>query len=268
MTLPASFLRDGFLSGSHILKTRRLMIGSEGVTNTGKTEFALSAPGPGICLCLDRGIDGVLGNQNPPPTRNEFAYKVIAVPLNTQTNQEGYREYWKSYKVELYKVLDNKDCRSVVIDGDSDSWELQRLAAFGKLTQVLPIQYTEANAARRVVYARAYDSGKIIIATNKVKRSYNVPVVNADGTPKMSGGKQEKEWDGRSMERQGFADQDYLFQIQLRHHYDDKKGFGIEILKCKVDKDLKGETLWGDDCNMATLVQLCYPNVSLDEWGF
>jgi hypothetical protein len=45
--LPASFLKDGFVPPDKMRRTRRLMIGTDGPSNTGKTEFAISAPGPG-----------------------------------------------------------------------------------------------------------------------------------------------------------------------------------------------------------------------------
>lgn len=257
MTLPASFKRDGFLPASSLhTKFRRLMIGSDGWSNTGKTEFALSAPGPGINLILDRGIDGVLDNQNPPATRNpDFAYSVIKVPPNTSTNQRTYADYWKAFRDTFYKALANEDCRTIIIDGDNDSWELQRLAAFGKLTQVPPLFYVECNAARRAMIAKAWDSGKIVIATNKLKEEY--ALVKGTDKREKTGGE----------ERQGFTDQDYLWQIQLRHLYLDGK-FGVRIMKCKSDTGLQGIELWGDDCNFQGLVQTVYPNIPLSEWGY
>jgi hypothetical protein len=279
MSLPASF--KDYQTAADILRTRRLMIGTEGVSDSGKSEFALSAPGPGIALCLDRAIDGVLQNPDPPPTRHpDWVFKIIKVPLATQTNQAGYLEYWKAFYAEYLKALDNKDARSILLDGDSDSWELQRLAELGKLTQVMPIMYTQANAARRAMIARAWDSGKIVIATNKIGRKYE-DVFNADGTPQMGNdGKQVREFKG-NMKRQGFADQDYLWQIQLRHTYrppttvmikgqpkEIPKTWGVKITKCKANKELEGTELWGEDCNFQSLVQLVYPQVPLKEWGY
>lgn len=269
MTLPASFAKDGFVSAASVRKHRRLLIGTDGISDSGKTEFALSAPGPGIVLALDRGFDAMLDNQNPPVSRREdFGFKVITVPLATQLTQNEYKEYWKAFYAEYRRALENKDCRTVVIDGDSDSWELQRLAEFGKLTQIPSILYVNVNAARRAMYARAYDSGKIVIATNKVKRQYKTKF-KVDGTPELnSSGNEIREWDG-DFERNGFGDQDYLFMIQLRHLYNaDKNEWGIRILKCKADPQLVGYELWGSDCNFAGLVSTVYPHIPLTEWGY
>jgi hypothetical protein len=262
MTLPASFARDGFYPVEKMRgKVRHLLIATEGLPNTGKTEFAVSAPGPGIVLCLDRGFDAMLDNPNPPKTRrDDFAFKVIPVPLATQAAQPEYLQYWRDFYAEYKKALANPDARTVVLDGDSDSWELQRLAEFGKLTQVPAIMYANVNASRRAMIARAFDSGKIVISTNKVKDGYE---------SKMSGDQKEVRVKTGKLERQGFADQDYLYQLQLRHLFDEQKGrFGIRILRCKSDTTVQGLELWGDECNFESLVQAVYPNVPLADWGF
>src|SRR5271154_4881956 len=131
--LPASFARDGFQHISQVRsKKRHILIGTEGRSNTGKTEFSLSAPGPGIVICLDRGFDGIFDNPNPPKTRgSDYAFKVIPIPLATQAAQPEYLEYWRAFYTEYKKALATPDARRVVLDGDSASGELQRLADLG-----------------------------------------------------------------------------------------------------------------------------------------
>src|ERR1700678_1443544 len=105
--LPGSFARDGFFPPGQVRgKKRRLLIGTDGWDNTGKTEFALSAPGPGIVICLDRGFDGVLDNPNPPKTRSsDFGFKVIKMSAPGQVKQDEYIEQWKNFRTEYYKAL-------------------------------------------------------------------------------------------------------------------------------------------------------------------
>jgi hypothetical protein len=282
MPLPLSFARDGFVSAAKIRHRKRLMIGMDGPPDTGKTEFAMSIPGYGIGICLDRGIDGCLDNPTPPHTRNEnWAFKVIPVLLPTQATKEGYQKNWKEFYEWYRKALDNQDADAILVDGDSDSWELQRLAEFGRLTQVLPILYTSVNSARRAMYTRAWDSGKICVFTNKIKKAYETKFA-ADGvTPQKDGsGNDLRVWSGE-YERQGFPDQDYLFHIQLSTMYTPEreteiKGrvkvipaqYGIRINKCKRNNSLIGTELWGEDCCFRGLVQCVYPEVPLQEWGF
>lgn len=260
MTIPQSFIRDGFVLPNQLRKGKykRLLIGTDGWPDTGKTEFALSAPGPGLVLCLDRGQEGVLDNPNPPKTRrDDFAFKMIKVPLATQMKVHDYQEHWRLFYSSYIDATENPDARTIIIDGDTQSWDLQKLAAFGRITSVPPIFHTEVNAARRAMLARAFDSGKIVIMTNMLKKDYKTIVV--DGV--------EKQVETGGEKRQGYADQDYLYQLQLRHLRDGKK-WGIRITKCKVDMGLVGLELWGEDCNFQSLVQVVYPNVPLSEWGY
>lgn len=260
MTLPASFARDGFLPADKVRgKLRRLLIGTDGWPNTGKTEFALSAPGPGIVLCLDRGFDSVFDNPNPPATRrSDFAFKVISMPLPKQGQVGYFAEYWNKFYEEYKRALDNPDARTVVIDGDSDSWELQRLAEFGKLLQVPSILYAAVNASRKSMIARAWDSGKIVISTNKLNDGYEKKLDAANKEVQVKTGKEK---------RQGFSDWGYLYGVQLRHLFKDGK-FGVRILMSKADTSLQNMELWGDECNFKTLVSVIYPNVDPKEWGY
>lgn len=267
MAVPASFAAQGFSLPAR--KFRRLMIGSDGPAGSGKTEFALSAPGPTIGIALDRGIDSVLDSPTVPPTRrNDYAFKVINAPQALGATKDQYLTYWQDFRDTCYKAVNITELRTLLIDGDSDSWELQRLAEFGKLTQIPSIMYTGVNTARRLFYSRLHDSGKIVIATNKVKKLYK-PKLKADGTIEQREGKDVREWDGLSYDRQGFEDQDYLWSIQIRHLFDEeKKSFGLRIMKAKANRDIEGMELWGGDCNFAGLVQVVYPHIDLKEWGF
>lgn len=259
----------GFVSSNELRKTRRLLIGCDGAPDTGKTEFALSAPGPGLAILLDRGIDGLLDNPSPPSTRQKnWQFKVVKVPKATQMDQAGYLKYWQEFYFQSYiPALDDAGTRSILIDGDSDSWELQRLAEFGRIAQVPQNLYSNVNAARRAMYARAHDAGKIVIATNKIKKVY-VTKYGPDGKPELnSSGNEVRVWNG-DYERQGFADQEYLWSIQLRHLYEPEKGWGVRITKCKADRSMEVGELWGDECNFQSLVQTIYPHISLEEWGY
>lgn len=264
MTLPVA---PPFVSITAKRQHRRLMIGSDGPPDSGKTEFALSAPGPGKAICLDRGIEGMLDNPNPPATRRkDWFYKTIPVPLVTQLTQKEYQEYWRMFYQELRVALDDAPTRAILLDGDSDSWELQRLAEFGRLSKVPPTLYDQVNGARRAMIARMYDANKIVIATNRVRRTF-ITEFKPDGTPKLnSSGNEVRVWNGE-YERQGFNDTDYLWQVQLRHYRNDNGEFCVRIEKCKADMKLRGMELIGDDCNFPSLVQCIYPHVPLKEWG-
>lgn len=288
MPLPNSLSRDGFLPASmarkrmklkngHLLKP--ILIGTEGETNTGKSEFALSLPGPGACIVLDRNL-GFLDNPNPPKERHSdnFGFKVVSVPPNSTADQPTYLEYYKGVRESFKSALENPDVVSVVLDGDSDFWELHRLASFGKLTNVWPqTKYGDVYAQRRALTARAWDSAKIVLGTNKLRDEY-VTVYKPDGTPELEkDGNEVKKKTGNKV-RQGFPDQDYLWEIQLLHMRKDAhinpftkklvpQQWGVRVLKCKHSPSMQGTEIWGADCNFKGLMQVLYPEIPLGEWN-
>jgi hypothetical protein len=235
------------------------MLGTEGWSESGKTEFAMSAPGPGVMLSLDRGTDW-MDNPRPPITRNpDFALKLIPRLQPHQAAQPDYQKNWTIYYTELMKAINNPDCRTIIVDTDSDTWELQRLAEYGRVQGVMPLQYQTVNAARKAMWARAWDAGKIIIAINRLKDEYSKGV-NKDGKEITvpTGGE----------ERQGWPDQEYLFGLQIKHYKKPNGEFAIKIIKCKADSSMDGFELAGDECNFRSLVNAVYPQIPDSVWGF
>lgn len=286
MTLPVSFLRDGFTAQSP-QRFRGILIGTEGAANSGKTEFCWTAPGPGIMLALDRQYRACLDNPEPPATRQPgqppegWAIQPIPAAMSGTVTQDAAIQLWREFYQKYYlKALNNMDARTVVLDGDSDSFEWQMIAECGRVIQVPQLMRTGLNASRRAMIAKAMDSGKIVLTTNKLKKKYE-GVWDAAGNPVPDPQKpqeQKREWDGVSYERQGFNDHEYLYEIQLRHLYQRAhpngngkvipQRWGIQILMCKANRSLEGEELWGPECDLPTLLQYVYPHISLEEWGY
>lgn len=283
-TFPQSFARDGFLSKAKP-KFRGCLIGTEGRANTGKSEFGLSGPGPGIFLALDRQHRAMVDNPEPPVTRRDD-FLIIPVDLamagSSATQAQAAEAFNVFYSSYYMKALNNPDARTVVVDGDSDGFECQMLGEFGKVTQVPQMMRTALNASRRVYVARAVQSNKVVIMTNKVKKQYE-NVFDGMGKPVMDPQKpseQKREWMG-GYERQGWNDHEYCYEIQLRHLYKPAETvtrrdrevelpqrWGIQILMCKAQRALEGTELWGDDCNVQSLLSLVYPQVEPEEWGY
>lgn len=288
MTIPQSFIRDGFYNPAKPRQRRRLMIGQDGPTQTGKTEFMLSAPGPSIIVALDPGWEGMIEKtpEDMPPHRiDNYVIHPMRVLMEQEAQQPDYVKNWVDFRDTCYKACRNEDALTLGIDGDSDGYELEELAEFGKRVQVPQMSRGPLYAKRRLFIRKLFDSGKNILATNKVKVKY-VPVIDPKtGEPlKDDQGRIVKEA-SNEMERRGFPDQDYLYQVQIRHLY--KKGetriipagprkgqtvttegqFGIRIMKCKIHTKFEGMELWGDKCNFMGLVELLYPQTDQSEWG-
>lgn len=276
MALPLSFQQQGFMTPK--AKRRRLTVNSDGETNTGKTEFMMSAPSPGIIVTIDRGWEACYQSEEPPESRQpDWAILPIEPPMISAGTQNEFIKYWIDIRDTLYRAAANKDALTVCLDGDSDSWEIQRMATFGRAEQVPPLMYKTANAERRAFIAKLHDAGKNLVFSNKVKDGYEDTVNEKGQTVSVKSGQ---------IERQGFKDTKYLWQVSIRHLRKDgqtieiTKGpragtvvrtppsFGLEIIECKPKMSLNGQQLWDGDCNFQGLIKAIYPNSPLSEWGY
>ena len=276
-------MNNGFTPLSQFKPRPRLILGIEGLPDTGKTEFSLTAP-PGIgVLAVDRGYEHVITKAVPPTHRQkDISLKIFPVPQPGENPGDGSKAVYGSYKemANIYKNIWDEyakwyktaiacpDFRTVVIDGDSDTWDLQQLASFGKVVQVPPLQRTDVNAARRIMIARAFDSGKNIIYTYRIKPEYENKVrINARGVATEVGERTGE------YKRVGFGEQDYVVQVQLRSLYESSRAgqeenkYGVRIMKCKPSPELVGFELWGGDNNFKGLVEAIYPDADPKEWG-
>lgn len=273
MTLPASFRQYQQPTPRY----RGILIGVEGAANTGKTEFCWSAPGPAIHIAMDRGHRSALENQSPPASRTlqdgeSVLIRTVNVPLNMDTTQPQALAIWQTFVKEHYIwSLENRDARTVILDGDTDSWDLQFLAEFGRTNQIAQLNRAPLKAVKRALIARAYDSGKVFLSTSKLKQKWET-VYDAKGDPvpdPQKVGQHQRAWDGESYERQGFNEYEYLYEIQLRTLYDPaEKRWGLRLLMVKANRDLEGMEMWGEECNLPVLLQTVYPHIDLAEWGY
>ncbi len=273
MALPTSFKALGAVTVDEARIRRKLprgtrpgvLIKNYGPTQSGKTEFALSCPGPGILISVDKQSDAVWDNSNPPAARNPD-WGLIDYEMPVPGQSEDFVAAWKKYRDLLYGCINNKEAMSVCVDGDSETWDLQLLADHGKVTQIMPIKRTGTNQSRRALMSRLYFSGKIVICTHRVKPEYEA-VFTPDGKPvKDSMGNDDRRPTGRSVVA-GFNDDNYLWHLVLEHFKTKTGKFGIKIIKCKANTQVEGMDLVGDECNFASLVQVAYPDTPLKAWG-
>jgi hypothetical protein len=294
MPLPTSFKAIGATTLNEARMRRKIpggtrpgvLIKNYGPTNSGKTEFGLSCPDPGIHLMVDKQSDAVWDNPTPPESRRpNWGLVDYQIPMPTQAGD--YKEAWQNYYTKLKQCWENPDANTIVVDGDVETWELQLLADHGKVTQIMPIARTGTNAARRALLSRLYFSGKVVVCTHRVKPEYET-VYTAEGKPKLDNSGNEVRRDTGRAVCAGFNDDNYLWHFVLEHFTVEAKKevvpvkvgkitvnrtketpmqWGIRIIKCKANPSLQGRELIGDECNFPSLVQLAYPQVPMDAWG-
>jgi hypothetical protein len=141
------------------------------------------------------------------------------------------------------------------------------LAAFGKLTNVMPHHYVQVNNNFRGLIKRAYDSDTNLIMVHRLKSEWvNIP----DGKGGEKGKKTGK------LERAGFTDIGFATQMMLQTLFDqdDEEGspFRVKVLKCTQQPMLTGK-IYGLEAGMrmnqfAVLAHDVFPDSDLNEWGF
>jgi hypothetical protein len=247
---------------------RRLILSVEGLEKEGKTNFALTAPGPIGYMDYDVGLEGVVekflkgGHMGQP-----------AKTIYRRTNKDGspnpYRSRhakkaeaeaeWERFETDYYKLLGA--ARSTIVDTGSAAWELKRLAAFGKLTQVMPHHYVGANDEFRQLVNDAYDGHSNLIFLHKRKAEWKE---GKDGKGQKTG----------NFERSGFAEMGFLVQANLvayrldpnAREFDGDLGFRLYIRDCRQNPELSGMTLMNDMITFQNLAMLIEPDSDPAEW--
>jgi hypothetical protein len=232
---------------------KRLIIQVEGHEKTGKTHFALTAPGPIAYFGLDIGDEGVIEKFLAQGKEIITPDDSVRVPNVVEMHVDGPKmdaaPAWEQMKRAFIAACKSPQIRSIVWDTATEVWELIRLARFGKLAQVMPVQYGPVNAEMRGLIRIAYDSNKNFIMLHKMKAEY----VNDKRTGKY--------------ERAGFNDTEYIVQVNLRTIHDPESGeFGIEVINARQNMTLCGQIFMGDLCAFPMLATMIMANTSPGDW--
>lgn len=232
----------------------RLVLSVDGFGKEGKTNFALTAPAPIAVHNLDLGMEGVV---------EKFIDKEIYpfdydVPLSamlpgsefaslSDAAQKVWREFVTNFRDNLSKM------RTVVVDTGTEAWSLVRLARLGKLTQVLPVQYTAVNSEFRQLTQLALSQQRCnVIFTHKVKDVFK--------DDKKTG----------AVERAGFTELEYDVQTVIKATRDYAKPgveqFQLEIAACRANLEATGSRFIGNDCTFAKVATKIYPGTTEEFW--
>ncbi len=220
----------GFVAAK-VKKEKRLVVSVEGLQKEGKTSLALSAPGPIALLNLDTGLEGVVDKFIGKKKIYVAEFKYLDAVYDTMKpdeKQSAFRKMWKRVWDTYMDALKSKDIRSIVVDTFTEAYELQRLAAFGKLTNVMPVQYGPVNAELKEMVKRALYNDKNVIYLNRMRDVYKE---NKKGMEVRTG----------EVERAGWGKLGYEVQVCLRSYKDEDGMFGVRVVDCRHKTELEGE---------------------------
>jgi hypothetical protein len=231
--------------------THRLIWRSYGPEKSGKNHFGLTAPGPIAIQSFDIGLEGV-------------AEKFVATGKDVRVCEYEFERNACS-QADAAVICDQfvadfdaalQHARTIVWDTETELWEMFRFAEFGENPQgvstTAPRNYVKLNARYRDLIQLAYDTGVNLQLIQKVKERWTE---NAKGSPVPSG----------VFEPTGFKEIGYLVQANLRHAWTKEHGFTIDVMNCRQNMGIAGETYEG--FGFPELARAIFPDTTEADWA-
>jgi hypothetical protein len=236
---------------------RKLDVIVEALDGVGKTFFGLTAPGPIAIHDFDgglhRAIQGFSKERLESLELYPFEYDITrTLKLPGEDASRGLVEraadVWTEFVLAARASVDK--CRTNVIDTGSAVWELLRLARLGKLTQVMPVQYTQVNLEFKELIQTLHKSPANNVWVHRLKPAYDA---------------QDKKIPNQ-FDRQGFGDMAFEVDAVLRLTYDDFDGLRLRFGKC-ANRSLMGTYVTGaENISFAKIASMIYPNTDRKYW--
>jgi hypothetical protein len=240
---------------------KRMICSVEGDWGTGKTDFALTAPGPIAFFKFDLNSDFTLAKYAKTKKIYKREYEVID-PSEKNAKAKA-DEVVRTFTADYRAVIACSEIRSIVWDTATEIWEQVRLAAFGKLAQVLPHHYVEVNNSFRGLIREAYDSDTNLILVHRLKDEWT-NYTDAQG-------KEKSKKTGRK-ERAGFSDLGFAVQVMVQTLFSVEESdspFSLKVLKC-TQNPLLTERLYAQvgefRANSFAVLAADIFNTGLEEW--
>jgi hypothetical protein len=225
---------------------KRLVVSVAALQKVGKSHFSLTAPGPLAYFDLNKGSEGVIGKfiKDKEIYRSSDPYTYYS-----SDNRERYVQTWERYKKDYYTFLSNPKIRSLVIDTNTESWELCRLARLGKVSQVSPNAYGPVNAEYGDMIEKGLDSGKNILYIHTMGDQYVGTITPQGKEISVRTGKLKTNY---------YKEMPYLVQVVVQLMRNDTETevedrFGLRIVDCRKNPGANGVELWGSLCRFSYL---------------
>lgn len=223
---------------------KRLVQSHTGHQKTGKTHYSLATtPEPVYYANIDIGTEGV---SHKMAGRN---IQEVVVRYEKGWPQDEYKRLWGQLDV-LYKDALASNAGTLVIDSETENWELEMLAEFGRTTEIMPRTRGVLNSDKRAFINACLSSDMNIIFCSRVRPIW----VNNENT----GG----------FERRGYNGLDYDCQVvswAVKRQPKDPLGnvigdteFGIWVQDSRLNPAMEGKYYWGHECRFDWMVELSW----------
>jgi len=234
----------------------RIIARTGGRTKVGKTSFGLSAPGPIAYFDLNNRAEHVIDNFIKKKEIHVFSYNKII----TATKQE-WADQWKMFNDDFLRAVEHPNIRSLVWDTENDSWEIRRLAEFGRESSI-PTAYNPLNKDMRNLFEHVNESDKNLVVISEMKKKYISKIIVGKNGPK-----EISAWDGESYEMSGWGNTGNKVQTNLVSKFNQVENkFSLEVINCGINSDVTGNVYTGNTCTFPMLAMDVFPETDLEDW--
>jgi hypothetical protein len=233
----------------------RIIARSTGEVGTGKTTFWLGAPAPIVIFSFDKGLEGVI---EPYQEKKDIYLAEYDWHPTEDLTQEDAVALRDKFTTDFEVAIQN--ARTVVIDKETDLWELFRYAEFGGPNDA-PRNYPKLNQRYRR-YINMPKSLDINFGTIQGMKDEWKTISSVD---RNSGAVKEKGASTGHRIPSGFGELDALVHINL-HHRREKGEFLIDVGKSRGPggHDIQDQTFPG--LTFVDFAQLVFPSTDETDW--
>lgn len=223
---------------------KRLVMSHSGQQKTGKTDFSLRhTPRPVFYANIDLGTEGVTSKIDVADVQE------VIVRYEKGKEQQEYKRLWREVE-DLYNEALSHNAGTLVIDSESQSWELQMLAEFGRTEKIMPRDRGNLNSDKRAFLNACLSSDMNIIFCSRVREVWL--------NDKPTG----------TYERRGYNGLDYDCQVvswAVKRQPKDPFGnvigepeFGITVMDSRLNPSMEGKTYWGAMCRFDVVMEMSW----------
>ena len=275
--------------------TPRLTILVHGPTKTGKTWFALSAPGELGIISNDANTKQIANKYvlEHPGTKIHYC-EFLKSPLSRIDDINVLKKFWISYRDAYYRLLEIPAVRTVIVDTHTIAYEDCKLAYIGKN---VPDSSSVVNDKGEATGTRII-AEKIIKVGGQMKKDYSEPnrdireMVNAAGDKNLvlichSDDDYQNDVKTGKLRPKSMKGLEYLSQVAIETSREKTTGTfiarmnsstansdirgreGALVFKGKLGKDVwepSADELTNEDVNFAMVGITVFPQTELTDW--
>lgn len=162
--VPQDLAAHGFTEARY-RSTPRIILSTQAHRKGGKSHFALTAPGPVAYLNFDKESEEDVMKH----FQNKVIYKKGYWPESDE--QEEQKRIADMFESDFKDVSSSPSVRTIVVDTESEVWEIMRMAEFGRLSNVAHL-FTPLNRRYRQLLYLAHSTDKNYIFNHRLKKEY------------------------------------------------------------------------------------------------